>query len=244
MDKLQQNYSYFEEANPGIIRKIGSGLKILDIGCGYGSLGEAMTVKGNQVFGIDLSPAAVRRAQNRVYFACEADLTKPETIPERIRKEKFDIIVLSDVIEHLYNPKAAVIYAKTLLRDDGKIILSVPNVANWATRLHLLFGLWEYTVSGVLDRSHIRFFTLNSVTRLLRSAGLEIIDISVTPYFIRAFAVPIRNRLFPDSRDGEPSDPAALMQSSSYNYYLKFVYPLETLIASCWTRRRRASGTE
>ena len=236
MDKIQGNYPYFEEVNPGIIQEVVSGLKILDVGCGYGCLGEAMTKKGNIVFGIDIAPEAVEKARKRIHFACEADATKPGSLPVELREEKFDVVVLSDIIEHVYDPMALLINVKTFLKEDGELLLSVPNVASWATRLNLLFGRWEYTISGVLDRGHIRFFTLNSIKRLLKTAQFEIIDISVTPHFIRAFAGPLRNWLFPDSMDGAPSDPTALMKSKYYKFYFAYIYRAEALIASFWKR--------
>jgi len=236
MDKLHQGYQYFEEVNPGLIRKVGSNLKILDVGCGYGCLGEAMIQKGNVVFGVDISSVAIEKAKTHLHFATVADLTKPETIPAEIKQEKFDLIVLADILEHVYDPMSILLNIKPFLKEDGKLLLSVPNIANWLTRLQLLLGRWEYTVSGVLDRTHIRFFTLKTIKRLLKAAGYKVINVSATPYFSRALAVPIRNWLFPDSKDRTPSDSTALMKSPYYKFYLKYVYPIESLIVQCWKR--------
>lgn len=236
MDKLQQNYQYFEEINLGIIRKVGRGLKILDIGCGYGHLGEAIKKNKNEVYGIDISPVALEVAKKRLDFAFLADITKPETLPVELKGKVFDIVLLADILEHLYDPKVILVISKTFLKEDGRLILSMPNVANWATRLKLLFGCWNYTPSGVLDRTHIRFFTLSSLRRLLKAVDYEIISVSVTPYFLRAFAEPIRNMLFPDSKNKTPSDPTTLMKSPFYKFYIKILYPVECFISSMWKR--------
>jgi 2-polyprenyl-3-methyl-5-hydroxy-6-metoxy-1,4-benzoquinol methylase len=95
MDRLQQNYQYFEEINPGIINKIGRGLKILDIGCGYGHLGEVIKKKDNEVYGIDTSPIAIETAKKRLDFAFIADIAKPETLPIEIKRERFDVILMN-----------------------------------------------------------------------------------------------------------------------------------------------------
>lgn len=236
MEKLQDNYPYFEEINPGVIRCIGSGLKILDIGCGYGCLGEAMVKKNNIVYGIDISSTAIERAKKRLHFACVADINKLDTLPGEIKRKSFDVVILADVLEHVYDPMGLLKKTKSFLKDDGRIILSIPNVASWAIRLQLLFGYWNYTTSGVLDRTHIRFFTLTSALRLLRAANFEIIRISATPYFLRAFAESLRNVFFKDYNNRVLSDPTALMKSSYYKFYLKYLYPVETFIASFWKR--------
>ena len=235
MDELNtQTYQYFEEVNPGLIKKVGSNLRILDVGCGYGSLGEAMAKKNNVVFGIDISATAIKKAKARLYFACACDIVKPKTYPIEIRQQKFDLVVLADILEHIYDPGNVLYIAKSFIQPGGRLLASVPNVANWMTRLHLLFGCWNYAVSGVLDRTHIRFFTRRSIEHLLKSSGYEIVEISATPYLTRAFAVPLRNWIFPDSKDKKPSDPEALMKSPLYKFYLKYIYPIENLIAQCW----------
>lgn len=235
MHKLMvQTYQYFEEVNQGLIKKIGSNLRILDVGCGYGILGEAMAKGNNVVFGVDISESAIEKAKTRLHFAAVCDITKKETYPLEIKERKFDLIVLADILEHVYDPRSILYSVKDFLKTDGKLILSVPNVANWSNRLQLLFGFWNYTVSGVLDRTHIRFFTRKSIKLLLKSAGYEILEISATPYLTRAFAVPFRNLIFPDSRDKSPSKPEALMESGYYKFYLKYIYPIESFITRCY----------
>ena len=234
MDRLNEEHQYFEEVNPGLIRRVGTGLKILDVGCSYGALGEAMTKKGNVVFGLDISRAAIEKARTRVHFAAVADITRTGSLPPEIAKERFDLVVMGDIVEHVYDPLNVLVSARKLMKDDGRLLLSVPNVANWLNRLQLLLGRWEYAVSGVMDRTHLRFFTLRSVRRLVRAAGYEVVGVSATPYFSRAIAVPIRNLLFPGSRDKAPEDPGELMESPLYMRYMRYVYPVESAIAQCW----------
>lgn len=234
MDKLDGQYRYFEEVHLGLLKQVGTGLKILDVGCGYGQNGEAMMKKGNTVFGIDILPVAIEKAGTRLSFAAVADFGRPQDIPEEIRREKFDMVVFSDILEHVYDPMLLIRNAVPLMKDDAVLLISVPNIANWLTRLKLLFGVWDYDVSGMMDRTHIRFFTLKSIKRLVNAAGFDVTNVFVTPYFLRAAGGRVRNRMFPESREGKPSAPDALMKSPSYRFYIKYVYPLETAVANVW----------
>jgi 2-polyprenyl-3-methyl-5-hydroxy-6-metoxy-1,4-benzoquinol methylase len=234
MDKLNRQYQYFEEVHQGILKQVGTGLKILDVGCGYGQNGEEMIKKGNTVFGVDILPLAIEKARTRLTFAVAADFGRREDIPEEIKREKFDMVVFSDILEHVYDPMCLIRNAIPLMKENAILLVSVPNIANWLNRLKLFCGIWEYDVSGMMDRTHIRFFTLKSIKRFIRAAGFDIVNVYATPYFSRGWGVQIRNRMFPESRDGQPSAPDALANSSSYKFYLKYIYPPEAFIANLW----------
>lgn len=98
-----------------------------------------------------------------------ADLERLTTLPRPV-----DVIVLADVLEHLAKPEALLALAAETLDHDGAIVVSIPNIANLASRLGLLFGRFEYQDRGILDRTHLRFYTLSSARRLLHEAGLRI----------------------------------------------------------------------
>ena len=235
MDKLNEQYQYFEELHHGLLRHVGSGLKILDVGCGYGHNGAEIMKKNNAVFGVDISPMAVEKAKKRLTFAAVADFSRPETLPEEIRREKFDMVIFSDILEHVYDPLLLVRNAVPLMKENATLLVSVPNIANWLTRLRLLLGSWEYTVSGMMDRTHIRFFTLKSIKRLIAEAGFEVVHVYATPYFLRGLmGIQARNRLFPQSRNGQPAEPEALAENPYYRLYMKYVYKPEASIANLW----------
>ncbi|MGA2266993.1 MAG: methyltransferase domain-containing protein [Bryobacteraceae bacterium] len=86
----------------------------------------------------------------------------------------FDKIPLMDVLEHLVRPELLFEERRTLLKPGGALLISVPNVANIRVRLALLFGRFEYAARGILDRSHLRFYTRRSARRLIEQAGLEV----------------------------------------------------------------------
>jgi 2-polyprenyl-3-methyl-5-hydroxy-6-metoxy-1,4-benzoquinol methylase len=235
MDKLNEQYQYFEELHHGLLRQVGTGLKILDVGCGYGQNGAAMMKKNNVVFGVDISPLAVEKAKTRLTYAAMADFSRPETIPEEIKCEKFDMVVFSDILEHVYDPMSLIRNAVPLMKENAILLVSVPNITNWLTRLRLLFGSWEYTVSGMMDRTHIRFFTLKSIKRLIAAAGFDVTNVNATPYLLRGLAgIQARNGMFPESKNAQPAKPEALAANPYYRFYMKYVYKPEAFIANLW----------
>ena len=89
-------------------------------------------------------------------------------------------MVLADVLEHLREPARALRDATDLLREGGRLVLSVPNVAHGALRLALLQGRWSYTETGLLDRTHLHFFTRTSLFELVEGAGLAVDQLRAT----------------------------------------------------------------
>jgi len=112
--------------------------------------------------------------------------------PER---HEYDLIIFADVLEHLADPAAILRRCFASLKDDGMIIISVPNVANIVVRLSLLFGRFDYGDRGILDRTHLRFFTLKSLTDMLEQCGLKIGRIVATPIPVQ-LVWPVTNRRF------------------------------------------------
>jgi SAM-dependent methyltransferase len=142
---------------------------VLDVGCGAGYLAEALAIRGNTVVGVD-----ARRAdgvEERVSRFIQVDLDR-DAIPWS--GPRFSYVLLGDVLEHLREPERLLAQCQSLLADDGKLIVSVPNVAHWSVRLPLLFGRFPYAAKGILDRSHLRFFTMPSARAELERAGFVI----------------------------------------------------------------------
>ncbi|QXO93529.1 class I SAM-dependent methyltransferase [Methanospirillum purgamenti] len=228
----KENYHYFEDINQGIVKHVGSNLKILDVGCGFGALGEELQKRNNIVYGIDISKYAVSVAKDRINGAFVSNATELENLPEEIVNEKFDLIIFADILEHIYDPADLLSKYIQFLKPSGTIIASIPNIATWNVRFSLLFGSFTYKDTGTLDKTHIRFFTRKTAKILIQKAGYEILLLDITPNFIRPFVPWIKSWFV---RNGVPQvDPRMIIQSRQYQFYLKRIYPIEYKLAKIW----------
>lgn len=228
-------YPYFEEVNEGILKLFpkvqrGERFRVLDVGCGRGALGSAIKVLGYECWGIEKHPEAVQKALERLDRVIEADLTEVDSISSQIPLKSFDYLVFSDVLEHLNAPQVVLKEYLRFLKPGGLVFISVPNVAVWENRIRLLFGCFNYQDYGALDRTHIRFFTFRSAIDLVRAAELKIIRIDWTPYFARAFLPWIKSYL----KKKEKHNAGVISQSRFFRYYMRFIYPIEYLLAGLW----------
>lgn len=237
MFTTDDTYPYFEEVNEGVLRHVspalnGSRPKVLDVGCGQGSLAAAIAERGYEVWGIEQASYATARAAARIDHVVDADLTDTQTVQAHLEDQRFDHIVFSDVLEHVYDPLAVLRSYLAYLAPGGRVLISLPNVVNWQTRLAFLFGRFNYQDTGVMDRTHIRFFTFKTAVEMVRRAGLVVEKVDHTPLLVRA-ALPLVKRLL--SRGGTPTEGGegrAIIDSPAYRAYMRFVYPLEYRIGS------------
>jgi len=118
------------------------------------------------------------------------------------------------------------------LAENGKVFISVPNIATWTVRLKLLLGNFTYADTGTLDRTHIRFFTEKTLRKMIRVAGYEIEEYDITPNFIRPF-VPLIKKVI-KKRNELRHNPRAIIDSPAYIFYLKYLYPIERLTTKIW----------
>jgi methionine biosynthesis protein MetW len=166
-------------------RMIPNGARVLDVGCHTGILGEALRVRKQcLVTGIDNDADALEAARGRLDSVALIDLEAPGWANTLIGKGEndFDVILFGDVIEHTHDPLAILKEGRQLLASNGEAIVSLPNIANLRIRLGLLFGKFDYADSGILDRTHIRFFTLKSARELVRQAGYQIVQETYSGY--------------------------------------------------------------
>lgn len=228
---------YFEIANPeipNVMRGLPRGLDVLDVGCGSGVHGaELKRLHGHRVVGVDLSEASIGKAKSRLEEAYVADVTKPEQYTF-YGKRQFDVVVFSDVLEHLYDPSDVLERHIPLIAPGGHLVISLPNLVIWNVRFALLFGRFEYQDTGTLDRTHIRFFTCKSIRRFIEDAGFRVLRQRVTPGISRPF-VPLIKEVFKraGALDGK-SDSSSIMDSAPYRFYMKWLWPIERAICTLW----------
>ena len=170
-----------------IIRRVHEDATVLDVGCGNGVLGDFLIkLKKCTMYGIEINKLSAQEANRKGYeFIYIFDLDSIDRVYVPFRSKSFDYIIFADVLEHLKDPLKVLITLKPLLKDSGHIICSIPNIAVWGMRLKLLLGKWEYEDYGILDKTHLRFFTIKTAKELVERAGFKIIDSDYTPYFLK-----------------------------------------------------------
>lgn len=149
---------------------VGSGKRVLEVGCWTGHVTEHLVAAGNTVVGVEIDAGAAERARRfaeRVHVV-DLDTTSLATA----ESGPFDSILLGDVLEHLRDPAAVLRDLTALLAPDGNVVISLPHVGHIDVRLMLLEGRWDYQDEGLLDRTHLRWFTRASIRELLAEAGL------------------------------------------------------------------------
>jgi 2-polyprenyl-3-methyl-5-hydroxy-6-metoxy-1,4-benzoquinol methylase len=145
---------------------------LLDLGAAGGELGSAMRDHFDRTIGFEYNVDCVGDLVGRFDSVVIADLERVKQLPHGI-----SAIVLADVIEHLRNPAQALQLVRAALADDGHVFISVPNIANITVRLGLLFGIFEYRDRGILDHTHLRFYTVRTIRREIEHAGFQIEEI-------------------------------------------------------------------
>ncbi|MDA8355322.1 MAG: bifunctional glycosyltransferase/class I SAM-dependent methyltransferase [Actinomycetota bacterium] len=143
--------------------------RILDLGCSSGLLAERLRAIGHHVTGVDVNELPGVRLRTDAFF--QADLN--EGVPPEVGSD-FDVVVAADVLEHLVNPGALVRQVKDLLSPNGTAVFCVPNVAHWYPRLRSLVGRFGYDQRGILDSTHLRFFTRRSARRMIEEQGFAV----------------------------------------------------------------------
>jgi SAM-dependent methyltransferase len=164
-------------AHVKLLAAVGRDARVLDVGCSSGYLAKPLSERGNAVVGLELDPVAAREAEAYCERVLVGDI---ETMELPLERGSFDVVLLGDVIEHLRDPGAALTRLRPLLKPAGRLVLTTPNVANWALRLSLLAGRWRYTDRGLLDRTHTHLFTRGTLRETLGAAGYTVVEIDYT----------------------------------------------------------------
>ncbi len=180
MDKNAAAYQiktpdYFKNVRREILPLLPSNVdRIFEVGCGAGDTLSYLKQTGrcNWAGGIELFHHAAETARGKVDFVLEGSIEK-DGLP--FNSNSIDVILCLDVLEHLVDPWAVVSHLHTLLKPGGLMICSIPNVRNFRVILPLIFyGKWSYTAYGILDKTHLRFFTKESAISLVQCSGLVV----------------------------------------------------------------------
>tara|TARA_B100001939_G_scaffold344852_1_gene360229 strand:+ start:1436 stop:3151 length:1716 start_codon:yes stop_codon:yes gene_type:complete len=172
---------YYEQANPDLLHRIPvNASAVLEVGCGAGALGRAFkSINPNTTYiGIELMPGPAAQARNVLDHVIEGDVSQEvlTTLPGDI--QSVDCLVFGDVLEHLVDPGAVLRQLLPWLKEDGQLLACIPNVQHWSVLANLLSGQWPQDDQGLFDRTHLRWFTKQSITALIEEQGLHLQDIT------------------------------------------------------------------
>jgi 2-polyprenyl-3-methyl-5-hydroxy-6-metoxy-1,4-benzoquinol methylase len=155
-----------------LLRWVGCNKDVLELGCSSGFISREMAKTGCRVVGVDHDRENLSNASLWCAHTVCGDLN--DTSWRDSISQTFDVILLGDVLEHLINPGRLLVELQSLLRPEGYLVASIPNVAYWSVRKDLLLGRFDYTPTGLLDETHLRFFTCKTAHRLIEDAGYKI----------------------------------------------------------------------
>ena len=175
------NLNYYAHERIDILKHIPESVtSLLDVGCGIGSLGKKFKEQHNCcVTGIEIVPEVADIAKQNIDKIFCYDL---ENYQAPFKDSEFDCIVFADILEHLKEPEKIFGEYLRFLKKGGNTIVSIPNVRNLDVISDLINGKWEYKDSGILDRTHLRFFTNLEFMKIISRLNLEILNIDYLDY--------------------------------------------------------------
>jgi 2-polyprenyl-3-methyl-5-hydroxy-6-metoxy-1,4-benzoquinol methylase len=165
-----------ESTHARVVRMVGADRRVLELGPAAGYMTKAFADNGCRVVGIEIDEQMAAAAEPYCERMIVADLDRFD-IEAELQGERFDAIVAADVLEHLARPDDVLRRLIPLLEEDGFVVASLPNVAHGSVRLALLEGHFSYQEVGLLDRTHLRFFTRESIADLFDEAELAIVEL-------------------------------------------------------------------
>lgn len=202
-----------------VVRLVGSDRRVLELGPATGHMTRVLKDRGCSVVGIEFDRAMAELAEPFCERVIVGDLDELDLDAE-LGSDRFDVVIAADVLEHLKDPLSALRRLRRFLNENGYFVISLPNVAHGSVRLALLQGHFNYRHVGLLDTTHLRFFTRESIDELLDEADLAVAEVFHQQLDINASEVPFdRERVPADVLEQLAEDPDA----RTYQFVLKAI---------------------
>ncbi len=213
------------------LQMIPESCRILEIGCATGHLSEYLiNEKKCRVTGVESDPDQAAVARQRGLEMISGNIDDPAVQAELdslvTDSQPFDVVFMSQVIEHIAEPEAVLVKIRDWLAEDGMLVISTCNIAHWKCRLRLLRGKWEYEDYGIFDRGHLRFFTLKSFAIVLEKCGYNVVDSGFSFQDFCPFKMLFNFRLL------APSDILRCIPFFGQGLRKKYVHLMRNLIAT------------
>ena len=181
---IPQNHAYeikssADSSHGVLLRQLSkkSPCRVLDVGCSDGALGERIRAQGHVVVGIDLERHDLVEDRLNKFIQADLDQGVPKNLPGL-----FDVVLCADVVEHVRQPDVLLSELRAVVAPEGSVLVSIPNFGHWYPRVRTMFGLFDYDRRGILDRTHVRFFTHRSFKRLAQNAGYSVQRVACTGF--------------------------------------------------------------
>lgn len=176
-DMSKKPAGYFENPREDMLKYIPSATKTsLEFGCGAGSFSALLKERlGVETWAVEMDKEAAKKAKEQLYTVINADACKAvKFLPDAY----FDCVIFFDILEHLADPYSLLTSVKKKLTKNGVIVASIPNVRYYRTFVkYVLYGDWDYKSHGVLDQTHLRFFTCKSITKTFEGLNYKIMTL-------------------------------------------------------------------
>jgi methionine biosynthesis protein MetW len=164
-----------DESHSIQMRYIPEKSRVLELGCATGYMSAYMEqALGCQVTGLEYDEASAKIARERCHEVFVVDLDKADSLAPAQNSAPYDVALIANVLEHLKYPERVLRDVHALLKPDGRLIVVLPNIAYWQVRLRLLLGKFDYEEYGVMDRTHLHFYTVKTGRELLENAAFEL----------------------------------------------------------------------
>lgn len=172
IDPNEENNSH-----AAMLRMVGFNKRVLEAGCASGHVSERLHAQGCTVIGIEIEADIVEPAMQWLERVVIGNVEE-EDLWDQLNGEHFDAILFGDVLEHLKDPLYALRESAKHLAPSGTVVISAPNIAHADVKIALINGVFPYSEDGLLDRTHIHFFTKESLIELVREAGMAVVEFS------------------------------------------------------------------